>query len=155
MSVRTQLAPLGLSGFRYLFYATLGSSLGTLVAGIALAIDVKDRTNSGLWVGAIFVVEFLPTIVIGLTLGPLLDRLQRSSLMVAADLLRAAVFFALPFATSAGQIVVLALLAVTVLAAAAALVQNREAGALPPAGPAVAAGNERPAVATPDEEPAS
>ena len=71
-----QLAPLGVSGFRLLFLSTLGSSLGTLLAAIALAIDVKDRTNSGLWVGAVLIVEFLPTIVIGLTLGPLLDRLE-------------------------------------------------------------------------------
>ncbi|HEX7525880.1 MAG TPA: hypothetical protein VF327_06195, partial [Gaiellaceae bacterium] len=67
-----QLAPLGVAGFRFLFLSTLGSSIGTLLAAIALAIDVKDRTNSGLWVGAVLIVEFLPTIVVGLTLGPLL-----------------------------------------------------------------------------------
>lgn len=106
-----QLAPLRLPGFRYLFIATLGSSFGTLLAGIALAIDVKDRTNSGLWVGAVLVVEFLPTILVGLLLGPLLDRLDRRSLMIAADLLRAAVFVALPFAGSATAIVGLALVA--------------------------------------------
>jgi MFS family permease len=111
VGTRVQLAPLRLPGFRYLFVATLGSSLGTLLAGIALAIDVKDRTNSGLWVGGVLVVEFLPTIVVGLLLGPLLDRLDRRSLMIAADLLRAAVFVALPFATSASMIVALALVA--------------------------------------------
>jgi MFS family permease len=106
-----QLAPLRLPGFRYLFVATLGSSLGTLLAGVALAIDVKDRTNSGLWVGAVLIVEFLPTIIVGLLLGPLLDRLERRSLMIGADLLRAAVFVALPFAGSAAAVVVLALVA--------------------------------------------
>jgi MFS family permease len=106
-----QLAPLGVAGFRLLFLSTLASSIGTLLAAIALAIDVKDRTNSGLWVGAVLIVEFLPTIVVGLILGPLLDRLDRRSLMVGADLLRAAVFCALPFTTSAAQIVALALVA--------------------------------------------
>ena len=106
-----QLAPLSVAGFRLLFLSTLGSSIGTLLATIALAIDVKDRTNSGLWVGAVLIVEFLPTIVVGLTLGPLLDRLERRSLMVGADLLRAAVFCALPFASSAASIVGLALVA--------------------------------------------
>jgi MFS family permease len=105
------LAPLGLAGFRLLFLSTLGSSIGTFLAAIALAIDVKDRTNSGLWVGAVLVVEILPTILVGLTLGPLLDRLERRKLMVASDLLRAVVFAALPFATSAGEIVGLALVA--------------------------------------------
>jgi MFS family permease len=106
-----QLAPLRLAGFRLLFLSTLGSSVGTLLAAIALAIDVKDRTNSGLWVGAVLIVEFLPTIVVGLTLGPLLDRLERRLLMVGADLLRAAVFCALPFTSSPAGIVGLALLA--------------------------------------------
>jgi len=107
----TQLAPLRTAGFRLLFLSSLGSSVGTLLAAIALAIDVKDRTNSGLWVGAVLVVEFLPAIFVGLALGPLLDRLERRSLMVSADLLRVAVFCALPFATSAAEIVGLALVA--------------------------------------------
>ena len=68
---------MGVAGFRLLFLSTLGSSIGTLLAAVALAIDVKDRTNSGVWVGAVLIVEFLPTIVVGLTLGPLLDRLDR------------------------------------------------------------------------------
>jgi MFS family permease len=106
-----QLAPLGVAGFRSLFFSTLASSFGTLLAAVALAIDVKDRTNSGLWVGGVLLVEFLPAIAVGLTLGPLLDRLERRTLMIAADLLRAGVFVALPFATSAAQIVALALVA--------------------------------------------
>jgi MFS family permease len=106
-----QLAPLRLPGFRNLFFATLGSSVGTLLAAVALAIDVKDRTNSGLWVGAVLVVEFLPTVVVGLLLGPLLDRLERRSLMIATDALRVAVFAALPFAPSAAAVVGLALVA--------------------------------------------
>jgi len=106
-----QLAPLGVAGFRLLFLSTLVSSIGTLLAAIALAIDVKDRTNSGLWVGAVLIVEFLPTILVGLTLGPLLDRLERRSLMVGADLVRAAVFGTLPFVSSAAGIVALALAA--------------------------------------------
>ena len=106
-----QFEPLRLSGFRLLFVSTLASSLGTLLAQIALAIDVKDRTNSGLWVGAVLVVGFLPTIIVGLTLGPLIDRLERRKLMIAADLIRATVFVALVFVGSAGAIVALAFVA--------------------------------------------
>jgi len=47
------LAPLRAAGFRLLFVSTLASSLGTLLAAVALAIDVKDRTDSGLWVGGV------------------------------------------------------------------------------------------------------
>ncbi len=94
-----------------MFFAGLGSSFGTLLAAVALAVDVKDRTDSGLWVAAVLVVEFLPTILVGLALGPLLDRLSRRSLMIGADLARCAVFCALPFAPSAGAIVALAAVA--------------------------------------------
>jgi MFS family permease len=85
--------------------------VGTLLAAIALAIDVKDRTNSGLWVGAVLVAAWLPTLVVGLALGPLIDRLERRKLMVAADLVRAAVFCALPFTGRPESIVGLALVA--------------------------------------------
>jgi len=106
-----QFEPLRLSGFRLLFVSTLASSLGSLLAQIALAIDIKDRTDSGLWVGAVLVVGFLPTIVVGLTLGPLIDRFERRKLMIAADLIRAAVFFGLVFVGSASGIVALAFVA--------------------------------------------
>jgi MFS family permease len=106
-----QFESLRLSGFRLLFVSTLASSLGSLLAQIALAIDIKDRTDSGLWVGAVLVVGFLPTIIVGLTLGPLIDRLERRTLMIAADLIRAVVFFALVFVGSAGAIVALAFVA--------------------------------------------
>jgi MFS family permease len=106
-----QLTPLRLPGFRNLFFATLASSAGTLIAAVALAIDVKARTNSGPWVAAVVVVEFLPTVVVGLLLGPLLDRLERRSLMIAADAVRVGVFVALPFAPNAATVVALAAVA--------------------------------------------
>jgi MFS family permease len=97
--------------FRLLFLATLGSGFGTWLAFVGLAIDVKDRTNSGPWVSALLIADVLPAVVIGLLAGPLVDRLSRKGLMIGSDLLRAAIFVALPFATSAGMIVALAALA--------------------------------------------
>jgi MFS family permease len=106
-----QLTPLRLPGFRSLFFATLASSAGTLLAAVALVVDVQQRTDSGPWVAAVVIVEFLPTVVVGLLLGPLLDRLDRRSLMIAADAVRVGVFVALPFAPSAAWIVGLAAVA--------------------------------------------
>ena len=106
-----QLTPLRLPGFRSLFFATLASSAGTLLAAVALAIDVQQRTESGPWVAAVIVVEFLPSVVVGLLLGPLLDRLERRSLMIAADAVRVGVFVALPFAPSPATVVALAAVA--------------------------------------------
>lgn len=94
--------------FRALFFATLGSGIGTNLATIALIVDVWDRTESGTWVAALLIVEFLPVFLIGLLLGPLVDRLPRRSLMIGADLARLGVFLALPFATGPGMIVALA-----------------------------------------------
>jgi MFS family permease len=108
-SLRRQLSLLSTApGFRLLFLATLGSSFGTLLATVALVVDIKDRTNSGSWVSALMIVEFVPMVVIGLFLGPLLDRISRRGLMIVSDLVRAAVFCTLPFANTAGQIVALA-----------------------------------------------
>jgi MFS family permease len=111
-SFRRQLSLLATApGFRLLFLATLGSSLGTLLATVALVVDIKDRTNSGSWVSALLIAEFLPAVVVGLFLGPLLDRISRRGLMIVSDVVRAGVFFTLPFANTAGQIVVLAAIA--------------------------------------------
>jgi MFS family permease len=95
--------------FRFLFLAAFGSGLGTMLAVIALTVDVYDRTRSGAWVAALLIADFLPTIVIGLLLGPLLDRFSRRWLMIGSDLVRLAVFAALPFAGGPETIVALAL----------------------------------------------
>jgi MFS family permease len=94
--------------FRQLFLAALASGLGTWLAFVALTIDVWDRTHSGSWVSALLIADFLPTIVVGLALAPLVDRFSRRRLMVGSDLFRFAVFCALPFAANATTIVVLA-----------------------------------------------
>jgi MFS family permease len=59
-------------------------------------------------VSALLIVEFLPAILIGLFLAPLVDRLSRRRLLIVSDLVRAAVFCVLPFAGGAAEIVVLA-----------------------------------------------
>ena len=67
-----------------------------------------DRTHSGKWVSALLIVDFLPIILIGMLAAPLVDRLSRRRLLIVSDLVRAAVFCALPFAGSATMIIVLA-----------------------------------------------
>ena len=97
--------------FRRLFLATLGSGLGTWLAYVALTVDVFDRTDSGSWVAALLIADFLPIVLVGFLLGPLVDRLSRRKLMIASDLVRFGVFCLLPFAGSAGVIVGLAAVA--------------------------------------------
>src|SRR5262249_41236343 len=89
-------SPLGLPrrspAFGSLFLATAGSSSGTYRAAIALTVDVYDATNSGVWVAALLIANFLPIVVIGLLLGPIVDRLSRRRLMIVSDLARFGVF---------------------------------------------------------------
>jgi MFS family permease len=97
--------------FRLLFFATLGSGVGTWLAYVALTVDVFERTDSGSWVAALLVADFLPMVAVGFLLGPLVDRLSRKRLMIASDLVRFAVFCILPFATGPAMIVALAFVA--------------------------------------------
>lgn len=97
--------------FGLLFLATAGSSVGTYVAATALTLDIWERTHSGVWISALLIADFLPIVVIGMLLGPLVDRLSRRRLMIASDLGRFGVFAALPFVDSATAIVGLAALA--------------------------------------------
>jgi MFS family permease len=94
--------------FRALFLATTASGVGTWLAVVALAIDVYDRTHSSKWVSALLIADFLPAVAIGLAFGPVIDRFSRRRLMVNADLFSVAVFVALIFADTPGQIVALA-----------------------------------------------
>ena len=94
--------------FAYLFLATAWSSFGTYLAAIALTVDVYDETESGVWVAALLIADFLPIVLIGLLLGPLVDRLSRRRLMIVSDLVRFGVFAALPFVNGPGAVVGLA-----------------------------------------------
>ncbi|HEX5448646.1 MAG TPA: MFS transporter [Gaiellaceae bacterium] len=96
------------SGFRLLFVATLGSAVGTWMATIALTVDIQRRTNSPWWISAVWLATLVPTVLIGLSAGPLVDRLPRKTLLVTADLARLVVFAVLPFVHGAAAIVALA-----------------------------------------------
>jgi MFS family permease len=97
--------------FGLLALATFASGIGTWLAFVALAVDVWDRTESATWVSALLIADFLPSIVIGVAASSLVDRMNRRRLMIISDLVRVAVFAALIFADSPGQIVALAAVA--------------------------------------------
>jgi MFS family permease len=108
-TLRRRLELLGRArSFRLLFLATLGSGLGTWLAYVALTVDVVELTDSGSWVAALLVADFLPLVAIGFLLEPFVDRLSRKQVMIASDLVRFGVFCLLPFANSAAAIVALA-----------------------------------------------
>jgi MFS family permease len=96
--------------FRLLFLASVISTAGSALTAIALVLDVYARTNSPSWVGALLIVEFAPMVLVGLFLGFLVDRIPRKRLMIGADLVRALLLAILPLASSALEIVIVALL---------------------------------------------
>jgi MFS family permease len=93
-----------------LFVATAGSALGTYIAAAALTLHVYDQaeSNRGLWVAGLLIADFLPIVVIGLVLGPLVDRLSRRGLMIMSDLVRVGAFAGLVFVDDPAAIVALA-----------------------------------------------
>ncbi|HET7515462.1 MAG TPA: MFS transporter, partial [Gaiella sp.] len=95
-------------GFALLFWATAGSAMGSYLAALALSVHVYDETGSGRWLAALLIADFLPIVLIGLALGPLVDRLSRRRLMITSDLVRAATFAVLPFVDEPSAIVAVA-----------------------------------------------
>jgi MFS family permease len=81
------------------------------MATIALTADLTARTHSPWWVSLLLIVTLLPSVVVGLAFGPLVDRLSRKRLIVNADLIRLAVFAALVFVDTPAAIIVLAAVA--------------------------------------------
>ena len=82
--------------------------MGSYLAALALSVHVYDETGSGRWLATLLIADFLPIVLIGLVLGPLVDRLSRRRLMIASDLVRAVTFAILPFVDEPGAIVAVA-----------------------------------------------
>ena len=94
--------------FRRLLWARLGSTLGTWSALFALNVVIYNKTHSAVWVSALLIVEFLPSAVLSLTIGPIVDRQPRQRLMIISDIGGVLVFCLLPFANTPLHICVLA-----------------------------------------------
>lgn len=76
--------------FRVLFAAFIVSMLGMIVAGLALTVQVYDRTGSPLLAALTFTLSFLPFLFGGTLLSGLVDRIPARRLLVGCDLLSAA-----------------------------------------------------------------
>ena len=83
--------------FRLLWSAQLVSTVGTALTDLAAGILVFRETHSALSVGLMFVAVSLPTLVVGLIAGVFVDRYNRRTIMIVADLLRAAIVVSIPF----------------------------------------------------------
>jgi MFS family permease len=103
--------------FRLLWAGQTVSALGTtatLVAAPLVAVTVLDATP--LQVGLLSAAVWLPWLVVGLPAGTLVDRLPRRPILVACDLLCAALMLSVPVAAWLDRLTLTHLLLVALLA---------------------------------------
>src|SRR5262245_58280748 len=90
--VAVLLAPLRLPAFRRLWAADMISLLGDWAGRLALTVLVLERTGSPAWAAAVTAVSLAGYVGIGQVLATLADRYGRVTVMLVADVVRAALF---------------------------------------------------------------
>lgn len=86
--------------YRDLLLARLISALGTWTAFYAVRIALYQQTGSAWWVSILLFSELVPGVVLGIAVGPLIDRWPRQRMMILSDLGGALAFGVLPFVHS-------------------------------------------------------
>jgi len=86
------LATLRNRHFRRLWVADMVSLLGDWAARLALTVIVLERTDSPAWAASVTAVSLAGYVGLGQVLATLADRRGRISVMLAADVVRAATF---------------------------------------------------------------
>src|SRR5207249_4012757 len=77
--------------FRYTWMAQVVSETGDYFNNIAVFALVMEKSGSGLVVSGVMLSRAIPAVLAGPIAGVLLDRLDRKRIMVASDLVRAAI----------------------------------------------------------------
>jgi MFS family permease len=125
--------------FRLIVIAMGLSSLGDVLAAVALTIRVHDLTGSGLAVAALLLADLVAHVVFAPWAGMLVDRVETVRVLAAVSLGQAAVAVALAFTHAVPLLIVLLFL----LGAGAGVVTCRGQKPQSWAGPAVSPGRHR------------
>ena len=104
-------------GYRRLFAARTVSQVGDIAQFTTIALLIYELTGSGIGVSGVALAEIAPVLLLAPLAGPLVDRLPRVQVMLAADLVRltlaatlalwhsdVAVVYAVAFGLSAGAV---------------------------------------------------
>jgi MFS family permease len=83
--------------YRYTWAAQVVSEIGDYFNNIAVFALVMEKGGSGLVVSGVMLSRAIPAVLAGPVAGVLLDRLDRRRIMIASDLVRAAVALAFVF----------------------------------------------------------
>ncbi len=102
-------SPLKNSEFRKLFAAQVIALVGTGLTTIALTLLAYDLVggNAGIVLGTALAFKMTAYVVFAPIVGGLAHRLPRKPLLIALDIVRAAIVLAMPFVTAVWQIYVL------------------------------------------------
>ena len=92
--------------YRHLFLAQIVALLGTGLATVALALLAYDLApdRAALVLGTVFTIKMVAYVAVAPVAGALADRVPRRAMLVALDLVRAAVALCLPFVGAVWQI---------------------------------------------------
>lgn len=101
---------LGNRQFRNLWAGNLFSGLGEAVGQVALPLLVYDMTSSAALMSVIFVLQMLPRAILSPFAGVLADNLDRRTILLVANAVRATAVVFIPFVDSPAQLGVLAVL---------------------------------------------
>src|SRR5215472_10768325 len=123
------MSVLAAPGYRRLWAARTVSQWGDIAQFTVVALLVFHLTGSGLGVSGVVVAEIMPVLLLAPLAGPVVDRLPRVMVMIAADLAR--MILAIVLATWHGDIAVV--YAVSSGLSAGTVFFNPAAGSLLPA----------------------
>lgn len=82
--------------FTLMWSGQLVSTIGSALTSLAASILIYRLTNSALSVGLMLMATAAPSILLGLVAGVFVDRMDRKRIMIASDVLRAALVFLIP-----------------------------------------------------------
>ncbi|RBI59165.1 hypothetical protein DMJ13_23620 [halophilic archaeon] len=117
--------------FRRLWFGQLASRIGDSVHEIALVWVVYEVTGDPTLLSLTFVASFLPTVVLSLPAGAIVDRINRKWVLVSSDLVRATVVLAIPYVGS-GPLLIPTVLAVAVVTGVVDAIDGPARGAFVP-----------------------
>ncbi|WP_232687365.1 MFS transporter [Halobacterium zhouii] len=117
--------------FRRLWFGQLASRIGDSIHEIALIWVVYEVTGDPMLLSLTFAASFVPTVLLSLPAGVVVDRVNRKYVLVGSDLARAAAVLAIPL-VGRGPLLIPTVLAVAVFTGVADAVDGPARGAFVP-----------------------